>query len=88
MRLGSPLFAGAIAAALMLAGCGGDAGQTDGTRFTRGIGSQPKSMDPQKVEGTWANDVIGDMFIGLFTEDATPSRFRAWRKAGRSRKTS
>ncbi|MEQ1782032.1 MAG: peptide ABC transporter substrate-binding protein [Hyphomonadaceae bacterium] len=70
MRLRSPLFASAIAAALLLAGCGGDAGDTGGERFTRGIGSQPKSIDPQKVEGTWANDVIGDMFIGLFTEDA------------------
>ena len=64
------LFASAIAAAVLLGACGGGAGQPGGERFTRGIGSQPKSIDPQKVEGTWANDVIGDMFIGLFTEDA------------------
>lgn len=70
MRLRSPLLASALAAALMLAGCGGDAASTGGERFTRGIGAQPKSIDPQKVEGTWANDVLGDMFIGLFTEDA------------------
>lgn len=65
-----PLLATALAAALALAGCGGDTGQVEGARFTRGISAQPKSMDPQKVEGTWANDVLGDMFIGLFTEDA------------------
>lgn len=70
MRLGFPVFATAIAAALMLAACGGDAGEAGVERFTRGIGAQPKSFDPQKVEGTWANDVIGDMFIGLFTENA------------------
>ncbi len=70
MRLKFPLLASVFAAALALTACGGDSGQTTSERFTRGIGAQPKSLDPQKVEGTWANDVIGDMFIGLFTEDA------------------
>jgi len=70
MRLRLSLFATAITAALMLAACGGESSQVASERFTRGIGSQPKSIDPQKVEGTWANDVIGDMFIGLYTEDA------------------
>ena len=50
--------------------CGGESSSGAGDRFRRGIGAEPKSLDPQKVEGTWANDVIGDMFIGLFTEDA------------------
>ena len=70
MRLRLSLFATAITAALMLTACGGESSQVASERFTRGIGSQPKSIDPQKVEGTWANDVIGDMFIGLYTEDA------------------
>ena len=70
MRLRLSLFATAITAALMLTACGGESSQVASERFTRGIGSQPKSIDPQKVEGTWANDVLGDMFIGLFTEDA------------------
>ncbi|MDP3739436.1 MAG: peptide ABC transporter substrate-binding protein, partial [Hyphomonadaceae bacterium] len=30
----------------------------------------PDSVDPHKAQGTWENDVIGDMFIGLFTDDA------------------
>lgn len=65
----SRIFAGAVAAALLLAACGGDS--SDGAdRFRRGIGADPKSLDPQMVEGTWANDIVGDMFIGLFTEDA------------------
>lgn len=70
MRLKFPLFASVVAAALMVSACGGGSEQASGERFTRGIGAQPKSLDPQKVEGTWANDVIGDSFIGLFTENA------------------
>lgn len=65
----SRFFAGLLAAAMLLAACGGES--SDGAdRFRRGIGADPKSLDPQMVEGTWANDIIGDMFIGLFTEDA------------------
>lgn len=70
MRSGPRKLAGAIAAALLLAACGGGSTSDGGARFTRGIGADPKSIDPHRVEGTWANDVIGDMFIGLFTEDA------------------
>lgn len=65
----SRLFAGAMAAVLLLAACGGET-SSSGDRFRRGIGADPKSLDPQMVEGTWANDIIGDMLIGLFTEDA------------------
>ncbi|OYX47641.1 MAG: hypothetical protein B7Y90_12615 [Alphaproteobacteria bacterium 32-64-14] len=70
MRSRPRIIAGAIAAALLLAACGGESASVDGQRFTRGIGANPKSIDPHRVEGTWANDVIGDMFIGLFTENA------------------
>lgn len=30
---------------------------------------EPVSLDPHKTEGTWANNIIGNMFIGLTTED-------------------
>jgi oligopeptide transport system substrate-binding protein len=70
MRSRPRILAGAIAAALLLAACGGGSSSEGSQRFTRGIGADPKSIDPHRVEGTWANDVIGDMFIGLFTEDA------------------
>ncbi len=64
----SRLITGALAAILLLGACGGES-SSSGDRFRRGIGADPKSLDPQKVEGTWANDIVGDMFIGLFTED-------------------
>ena len=30
---------------------------------------EPASLDPHKVSGTWENYVVGDMFIGLTTEN-------------------
>jgi oligopeptide transport system substrate-binding protein len=59
------------AAALALGACGDTSPRTPPSeQLRRGIGANPDSLDPQQAEGTWANDVIGDMFIGLFTEDA------------------
>ena len=84
MRSRPRILAGAIAAALMLAACGGGSSTEGSQRFTRGIGADPKSIDPHRVEGTWANDVIGDMFIGLFTENANPNPCPASLKAGSS----
>lgn len=65
------LQAGLTAIALTLAGCGGgDSSQgVPGDRLLRSIGAKPDTVDPHKAEGTWENDVIGDMLIGLFTED-------------------
>lgn len=52
-----------------LAACGGGGGDRPDTQLRRGIGSNPDSVDPHQAEGTWANDVIGDMFVGLTTEN-------------------
>jgi len=30
---------------------------------------EPASLDPHKVSGTWENDIVGDMYIGLTTEN-------------------
>ncbi len=30
---------------------------------------EPASLDPHKISGTWENYVVGDMFVGLTTED-------------------
>src|SRR5210317_273302 len=30
---------------------------------------EPASLDPHKVSGTWENYVVGDMFVGLTTEN-------------------
>ncbi|HRE42440.1 MAG TPA: ABC transporter substrate-binding protein [Terricaulis sp.] len=32
--------------------------------------SEPLSLDPHKATGTWENNIIGNMFIGLTTENA------------------
>jgi oligopeptide transport system substrate-binding protein len=36
----------------------------------RGNGAEPDTLDPQKATGSWENNIIGDMIIGLTTEDA------------------
>jgi oligopeptide transport system substrate-binding protein len=40
----------------------------------RGNAGEPKSLDPHRATGTWENNIIGDMIMGLYTEaaDATP----------------
>ena len=30
---------------------------------------EPASLDPHKVSGTWENNIVGDMYIGLTTEN-------------------
>ena len=42
--------------------------------FRRGNAGEPKSLDAHRATGTWENAIIGDMFMGLYTEsaDATP----------------
>jgi len=34
----------------------------------RGNGSEPSTLDPHKASGTWENNIIGDLFLGLTTE--------------------
>jgi oligopeptide transport system substrate-binding protein len=69
--------------ALALASCGGG-GQapTDSVTLHRGNSSEPLSLDPHKASGSWENNIIGDMFIGLFTEDANgqpvPGMAESW----------
>jgi len=76
MRLRRRILLGIAVAALGLTACGGPSTQTASSKaapegvFRRGVGANPDSVDPHKAQGTWENDVIGDMFIGLFTEDA------------------
>ena len=43
---------------------------TDGATLQRGNGAEPDSLDPHKIQGTWENNIVGDMFLGLMTEDA------------------
>jgi oligopeptide transport system substrate-binding protein len=36
----------------------------------RGNGAEPDTLDPQKATGSWENNIIGDMIVGLMTDDA------------------
>lgn len=40
----------------------------------RGNAGEPKSLDPHRATGTWENNIIGDLMVGLYTEaaDGTP----------------
>ncbi len=64
------LRAAAMATVLgAVAACGGGGDDAAVSTLYRGNGAEPISLDPHKAQGTWENNVIGDMFIGLFTED-------------------
>jgi len=72
------------AAALTLAACGGgsDSADADLSVLHRGNAAEPLTLDPHKASGTWENNIIGDMFIGLFTENAAaepvPGMAESW----------
>ena len=71
------------ASALALAACGGGSPtDSDAVVLHRGNSSEPLSLDPHKATGSWENNIIGDMFIGLFTEDANgqavPGMAESW----------
>lgn len=71
MRLKS-LLAGTAGAlmALTLAACGGGSGGADDVpTLRRGISAKVDTLDPHKSSAAWENIVIGDMMIGLTTDD-------------------
>ncbi len=37
--------------------------------FRRGNQAEPDSLDPHKIGGSWENTIVGDLFLGLTTED-------------------
>jgi oligopeptide transport system substrate-binding protein len=58
----------ALFSAFTLAACGGGQPQAENV-LRRGIAVNPNTIDPHKAQGRWENDVIGDLFVGLYTED-------------------
>jgi oligopeptide transport system substrate-binding protein len=42
----------------------------DNKTLHRGNGAEPDTLDPHKAQGQWECNIVGDMFVGLFTEDA------------------
>jgi oligopeptide transport system substrate-binding protein len=62
---------GLSACVLALAACsGGEPDDPNVKILHRGNSAEPLSLDPHLASGTWENNIIGDMFIGLFTENA------------------
>jgi oligopeptide transport system substrate-binding protein len=62
----------AIALCIGLVSCGGGNGgsNADKTRTLHiGNTAEPLSLDPHQASGTWENRIIGDMLIGLTTDD-------------------
>ncbi len=58
-------------AAALVSGCGGRVVGLDVERRILDIGNQaePLTLDPHKASGVWENRILGEMFIGLTTED-------------------
>ena len=56
-----------VASALVLAAAPAHAEK----ELIRGNFGEPKSLDPHRSTGTWENNIIGDMLIGIYTEDAS-----------------
>ena len=42
----------------------------EATTLHRGNSAEPLSLDPHLAQGTWENNIIGDMFMGLMTKSA------------------
>jgi oligopeptide transport system substrate-binding protein len=62
-----PLFRLIVAALVLTLGTAAVA--ADGKVLRRGNGSEPYSLDPHRTTGVWESHIIGDMLIGLYTED-------------------
>lgn len=80
------LLAGAASAmlALTLAACGGggSSGAGDVPTLRRGISAKVDTLDPHKSSAAWENIIIGDMMIGLTTDNAdgkpVPGMAESW----------
>ncbi|MDE2631135.1 MAG: peptide ABC transporter substrate-binding protein [Alphaproteobacteria bacterium] len=42
----------------------------DAHSLHRGNGAEPDMLDPNLIQASWENNIVGDMFMGLMTEDA------------------
>ncbi|MEQ8964730.1 MAG: peptide ABC transporter substrate-binding protein [Azospirillaceae bacterium] len=75
----SILAHGALATALTVGAAGAASAQTV---LHRGNSGEPATLDPHFASGTWENDIIGDMFLGLLTEaadgEAIPGAAESW----------
>lgn len=81
-----PLLA-AVAAAALLGACGDPGGQRPSCPpgklcLMLNNGTDPGTLDPAKVTGTWENNIVADVFEGLLTEDPSgqpvPGMAESW----------
>jgi oligopeptide transport system substrate-binding protein len=62
--------------ATLLSACGesasapGKTGSLSGVVYYRGNAAEPSSLDPHHTQEAWAANIIGDLLVGLTTEDA------------------
>ena len=66
-----------LATIFLASACGQNGDQGGGLTETandlvlrRGNGAEPKTLDPQHASGTWESSIIGDLVVGLLTDDA------------------
>lgn len=50
---------------------GGEGSAVPGPKgvFHRGNGNEPDTLDPHKATGSWESNIIGELFVGLTTDD-------------------
>ncbi len=73
MRLLNGIRAAVVALSCALAACSGGDKKSDNPNakvLHVGNTSEPLTLDPHKASGTWENHIIGDIFMGLVTENA------------------
>jgi len=54
--------------AVAVAGCSKT--RVEGMVLNRGNSGEPSSLDPHHIQGTWESSIVGDMLVGLTTDDA------------------
>jgi len=64
-------LAGVAVGAAAASACGGAVVGLDAAQRSLDIGngSEPLSLDPHKASGQWENNILGNLFVGLTTED-------------------
>jgi oligopeptide transport system substrate-binding protein len=83
MRIRTLALSAALASAFVLAACGGGGGGSEADQeaaertLRRGISANPDTLDPHRSSAAWENIIIGDMFVGLFTEGADGKPIKA-----------
>lgn len=71
-RRALPAVASVVFGLMTLSSCGEAKQGIDDQNKIIDIGNtaEPLTLDPAKTQGIWESNIIGNMFIGLFTEDA------------------